>query len=37
MAHGVEIVRALDSFSWGMREFSVRDPNGYVLRFGTPA
>jgi RimJ/RimL family protein N-acetyltransferase/uncharacterized glyoxalase superfamily protein PhnB len=37
LARGVEIVRALDSFPWGMREFSVRDPNGYVLRFGTPA
>ena len=37
LTHGVEIVRALDSFPWGMREFSVRDPNGYILRFGTPA
>lgn len=33
---GVEISADLETKPWGMREFSVRDCNGYVLRFGTP-
>jgi len=34
---GVEIERPLADYPWGMREFSVRDPHGYLLRFGAPA
>lgn len=33
---GVEVVSAPETRPWGMREFSVRDCNGYLLRFGTP-
>ncbi|MCX6046591.1 MAG: GNAT family N-acetyltransferase [Chloroflexi bacterium] len=36
-ASGVHIHRSLASQPWGMREFSIEDLNGYVLRFGTPA
>jgi RimJ/RimL family protein N-acetyltransferase/uncharacterized glyoxalase superfamily protein PhnB len=32
---GVEIARPLDDYPWEMREFTVRDPHGYLLRFGT--
>lgn len=32
---GVTIHRELDTFPWGMREFAIRDCNGYILRFGT--
>lgn len=35
-AQGVQIERELATYPWGMREFSVRDCNGYLLRFGTP-
>ena len=28
------VVYALETFSYGMREFSIRDNNGYVLQFG---
>jgi RimJ/RimL family protein N-acetyltransferase/uncharacterized glyoxalase superfamily protein PhnB len=33
---GVTIARELATQPWGMREFAVRDRNGYLLRFGTP-
>lgn len=33
-ARGVEITQPPESFPWGMREFSIRDNNGYTLRFG---
>jgi ribosomal-protein-alanine N-acetyltransferase len=35
-AHGVEVVREPATMPWGMREFAIRDCNGYLLRFGTP-
>jgi [ribosomal protein S5]-alanine N-acetyltransferase len=35
--NGVEIAREPQTHPWGMREFAVRDCNGYILRFGTPA
>jgi ribosomal-protein-alanine N-acetyltransferase len=33
---GVTVVDAPATRPWGMREFAVRDCNGYPLRFGTP-
>jgi catechol 2,3-dioxygenase-like lactoylglutathione lyase family enzyme len=30
----VEVVRPLARMDYGMREFTIRDPNGYELRFG---
>lgn len=36
-AAGVEIVRAPQTYPWGMREFTIRDPNGYQLHIGTQA
>lgn len=35
--NGVAIVHELGMRPWGMREFAIRDCNGYLLRFGTPA
>lgn len=35
-ARGVEVVREPADYPWGMREFAVRDLNGYLLRFGVP-
>jgi uncharacterized glyoxalase superfamily protein PhnB len=32
--NGVEIISPLERKPWGMREYTVRDPNGYHLRFG---
>ncbi|HEV3081134.1 MAG TPA: GNAT family N-acetyltransferase [Gemmataceae bacterium] len=32
----VEVVSSLDNKPWGLREYTVRDPNGYHLRFGEP-
>ena len=32
---GAEIVGPLEDKAWNVREFSVRDPNGNVLRIGT--
>lgn len=37
VAAGVEIVDSPQNEPWGMREFCIRDLNGYLLRFGTPA
>ena len=31
-----EVVYPLESFDYGMREFAVRDNNGYLLQFGQP-
>lgn len=28
------IVYPLETFSWGMQEFAIKDVNGYVLQFG---
>ena len=36
-ANGVEIVNGPETYPWGMREFTVRDCHGYLLRFGTQA
>jgi catechol 2,3-dioxygenase-like lactoylglutathione lyase family enzyme len=33
--HGAEIVNPLENKPWNVREFSVRDPDGNVLRIGT--
>ncbi|CAN5540327.1 hypothetical protein BH10CHL1_BH10CHL1_18550 [soil metagenome] len=35
-ANGVHIRSALQNQPWGMREFSIEDNNGHILRFGTP-
>ncbi|RQO30777.1 bleomycin resistance family protein [Taibaiella sp. KBW10] len=31
----VSIVYTPETFEWGMREFAIRDNNGYMLQFGT--
>jgi catechol 2,3-dioxygenase-like lactoylglutathione lyase family enzyme len=33
---GGEIVSELEQTPWGLREFSLRDPDGNVLRIGSP-
>ncbi len=35
-AAGVAVEREPADQPWGMREFAIRDCNGYLLRFGTP-
>jgi len=35
LEQGVEILSSPQDYSWGLREFAVRDPDGHVLRFGT--
>jgi RimJ/RimL family protein N-acetyltransferase/catechol 2,3-dioxygenase-like lactoylglutathione lyase family enzyme len=35
-ARGVGVAGEVAQQPWGMREFAIRDCNGYVLRFGTP-
>jgi uncharacterized glyoxalase superfamily protein PhnB len=30
----VEIVYAIDNFEYGMREFAIKDTNGFMLQFG---
>ena len=35
-AKGAEIISAIENKPWGSREYTVRDPNGYHLRFGGP-
>jgi GNAT superfamily N-acetyltransferase len=35
-AAGAEIISAIESKPWGAREYTVRDLNGYHLRFGGP-
>jgi uncharacterized glyoxalase superfamily protein PhnB len=32
--NGVMIISPLEKKPWGMREYTVQDPNGYHLRFG---
>ncbi|MYD52012.1 MAG: hypothetical protein F4W93_11095 [Dehalococcoidia bacterium] len=32
----VEVEVPLQDMDYGMREFTIRDPNGYALNFGTP-
>jgi catechol 2,3-dioxygenase-like lactoylglutathione lyase family enzyme/GNAT superfamily N-acetyltransferase len=32
-AAGASVVEALENKPWGMREYTVRDPDGYLLRF----
>lgn len=34
---GVVVERGPEVMEYGMREFAVRDPNGYLLEFGEPA
>jgi GNAT superfamily N-acetyltransferase len=34
--HGVPVVSPPGDKPWGLREYTVRDPNGYHLRFGEP-
>lgn len=33
---GVTIEREPENHPWGLREFAIRDLNGYLIRFGTP-
>jgi catechol 2,3-dioxygenase-like lactoylglutathione lyase family enzyme len=35
-ARGVDMQGEVVQQPWGMREFAIRDCNGYLLRFGTP-
>ena len=32
----VEVEHPLEDMDYGMREFTIRDPNGYALNFGAP-
>jgi uncharacterized glyoxalase superfamily protein PhnB len=32
----VPVVYPIENFSYGMREFAIRDNNGYILQFGKP-
>jgi uncharacterized glyoxalase superfamily protein PhnB len=32
----VPIVYPIENFSYGMREFAIRDSSGYILQFGKP-
>jgi GNAT superfamily N-acetyltransferase len=34
--NGVPVISPLEAKPWGLREYTVRDPNGYRLRFGEP-
>lgn len=36
-AQGVAIVEPPSSKPWGRREFAIRDPDGHLLRFGSPS
>ncbi|CAN5581637.1 hypothetical protein BH10PLA1_BH10PLA1_13040 [soil metagenome] len=36
VAAGAKIVSPIDNKPWGVREYTVRDPNGYHLRFSGP-
>ncbi len=31
-----KICYKIETFGWGMREFSIYDNNGYILQFGQP-
>ena len=32
LARGVEIVQELNTRPWGLRQYSIREPNGYLLK-----
>jgi len=34
LKHNTEIVYPIEDFDYGMREFAIRDSNGYCLQFG---
>jgi GNAT superfamily N-acetyltransferase len=34
--NAVQIISSLEAKPWGLREYTVHDPNGYHLRFGEP-
>src|SRR5262245_3390050 len=34
--NGVQVISSLEAKPWGLREYTVRDLNGYHLRFGEP-
>ena len=34
---GAPILRPLETRPWGMRDFYIEDPDGYILCFGEPA
>ena len=36
-SRGAPIRRALEPRPWGMRDFYIEDPDGYILCFGEPA
>jgi uncharacterized glyoxalase superfamily protein PhnB len=36
VARGAQVVSPLESEPWGMREFTVRTPDGHRIRFGEP-
>jgi len=36
LARGAEVISTLESKPWGMKEFSVRTPDGHRIRFGEP-
>lgn len=36
LANGARIISPLEAKPWGLREYTVRDLNGYYLRFGEP-
>ena len=36
LARGAQVVSPLESEPWGMKEFSVRTPDGHRIRFGEP-
>ena len=36
LAHGITVVHALGDREYGLREFAVRDPNGFDVRFAQP-
>ncbi len=37
VAAGAPIIGPIENKPWGLREYTVRDPNGYHLRFGGPS
>jgi uncharacterized glyoxalase superfamily protein PhnB len=36
VARGAQVVSPLESEPWGMKEFSIRTPDGHRIRFGQP-
>lgn len=36
LRYRVEVEHPLEDMDYGMREFTIRDPNGYALNFGSP-